>query len=78
MWRYVEELYNVSRHDSDRHTSKVDMEDADTMGFLPDTYNCGLRMRQECQERFPRHRLQRKPLVSDPVMHHGTCVTHVS
>ena len=34
-------------------------------------------MRRECQERFPRHRLQRKPLVSDPGMHHGTCVTHV-
>ena len=27
---------------------------------------------------FPRHRLQRKPLVSDPGMHRGTCVTHVS
>ena len=26
---------------------------------------------------FPTHRLQRKPLVSDPDMHHGTCVTHV-
>ena len=26
---------------------------------------------------FPHHRLQRKPLVSDPGMHHGTCVTHV-
>ena len=26
---------------------------------------------------FPRHRLQRKPQVSDPGMHHGTCVTHV-
>ena len=26
---------------------------------------------------FPRHRLQRKPLVSDPGMHHGTCVPHV-
>ena len=35
-------------------------------------------MRRECRERFPRHRLQRKPLVSDPGMHHGTCVTHVS
>ena len=30
-------------------------------------------MRREYRERFPRHRLQRKPLVSD----HGTCVTHV-
>ena len=35
---------------------------------------CGWRMRQECWERFPRQRLQRKPLVSDPSMHHGTCV----
>ena len=34
-------------------------------------------MRRECRERFPRHRLERKPLVSDPGMHHGTCITHV-
>ena len=26
---------------------------------------------------FPRRRFQRKPLVNDPDMHHGTCVTHV-
>ena len=26
---------------------------------------------------FPRRRFRRKPLVSDPGMHHGTCVTHV-
>ena len=26
---------------------------------------------------FPRRRLQRKPLLSDPGMHHDTCVTHV-
>ena len=26
---------------------------------------------------FPRRRFQRKLLVSDPGMHHGTCVTHV-
>ena len=48
-----------------------------SMGLLPDTENCGLHMRRKCWERFPRHRLQRKPLVSDPGMHHGTCVTHV-
>ena len=46
------------------------------MGLLPDTQNCGLRMRRECRERFPRHRLQRPP-VGDPDMHYGTCVTHV-
>ena len=34
-------------------------------------------MRRECRERFSRRRIQRKPLVSDPGMHHGTCVTHV-
>ena len=34
-------------------------------------------MRRECRERFPSHRLQRKPPVSDSGMHHGTCVTHV-
>ena len=27
------------------------------MGFLVDTQNCELRMRRECQERFPRHRV---------------------
>ena len=40
--------------------------------------NCGLRMRRECRERFHRHRLRRKPLVSNPGMHHDTCVIHVS
>ena len=34
-------------------------------------------MRRECRERFPRHRLQRKQLVSDLGMHRGTCVTLV-
>ena len=34
-------------------------------------------MRREYREHFPRHWLQRKPLVSDPGMHHGTCVTQV-
>ena len=47
------------------------------LGLLPDTQNCELRMHRECRERFPRHWLQRKQLVSDPGMHHGTCVTHV-
>ena len=34
-------------------------------------------MRRECRERFPRHRLQKKPLFSDPGMRHGTYVTQV-
>ena len=58
--------------------------DTQTDGFpLPQWASCQirklwlLRMRRECRELFPRHRLQRKPLVSDPGMHHSTCVTHV-
>ena len=42
------------------------------MGLLSDTQNCGLRMRRECRERF-----SPPPWVSDPDMHHGTCVVHV-
>ena len=34
-------------------------------------------MRRECRECFSRHRIERKPLVSDPGMHHDTCITHV-
>ena len=34
-------------------------------------------MRRECWDHFPCQRLHKKPLVSDPDMHHGTCVTHV-
>ena len=47
------------------------------MDFLPDTQNCGLRMRREFRERFPCQRLQRKPPVGDPGMHHDTCDTNV-
>ena len=34
---------------------KLQFEATLAMGLLPDTQNCGLRMRRECQERFPRH-----------------------
>ena len=30
------------------------------ISLLPDTWNYVLRIRQECRERFPRHRLQKK------------------
>ena len=36
-----------------------------------------LQICRECQERFPLDR-QKKSLVSDPGMHHGTCLTPVS
>ena len=47
------------------------------MGLLPETQNPVLRMRRGCRELFSRHQRQKKPLVSDPGMHHGTSVTHV-
>ena len=47
------------------------------MGLIPDTQNCGLRMRRECRERLAGHRLQRKSLVSDPDLHHCMCMTHM-
>ena len=37
----------------------------------------GLRIHRECGERLPRHQLQRKPVISDPGMHHDTCVTQL-
>ena len=37
----------------------------------------GLYMLRQCRERFPRHRLQRKPLVIDPGMRHPRAVIHV-
>ena len=33
-------------------------------------------MRLQCRERIPRRWLQRKTVVNNPDMHHGTCVTH--
>ena len=48
-----------------------------SMDLLPVRQTCGLRMHQECRERFPRHRLKRKQLISDPGMYHGTCMTPV-
>ena len=34
-------------------------------------------MRRECRKRFPRRLIQKKLLVSDLGMYHGTCVRHV-
>ena len=56
---------------SHRYSFHLSVLQGSSMGLLPDTQNCVLHMRRECRERFPRHRIQRKPLVS------GTCVTHV-
>ena len=47
------------------------------MDILPDTQNCGCACAGNAGNVFPRRRFQRKLLVSDPGMHHGTCVTHV-
>ena len=55
-----------------------DGEKNSLMGLLPDTFNWRMRMRRECRKRFPHHWLKKsKPLINDPGMQHGTCVTHV-
>ena len=43
------------------------------MGLISDTRNCGLRMRQDCQERFTRHRRLAIPafITARAVMHGG-------
>ena len=40
------------------------------MGFLSDTQNCGLCMRRECRERFPRHWLKGNRKLTIPA-----CIT---
>ena len=59
--------------------AEIEARSTDTRrdGSLTRYENCGLRMRRECRDCFLRHRLQRKQLISDPGMRHGTCVTHV-
>ena len=61
-------------NDQGRTSIKACTDKRHSMGLLPIKQNCRLRMRRE---RFPRHRIQRKPVVTDPGMHHGTCVTHM-
>ena len=59
---------------SDRHMSCID---------LPTRASCQIRKMAGCAcagnagNVSPHHRFQRKPLVSDPGILHGTCVTHV-
>ena len=69
---------NCCRCSTDRPKRQSHCHDGSrvAIGVLPDTQNCGLRMPRECWKRFPRDRLQRKPLISDPGMHYDTCVTH--
>ena len=59
------------------YLSLASMSTPRPMGLLPDTLNCGFAHAPGMPGTFPRPRFQRKPLVSDPGMHHGTCVTHV-
>ena len=49
----------------------------DSFSSLPVTLYNSLLRKLQLVFRSPCHRLERTPLVSDPVMHHGTCVTHV-
>ena len=51
------------------HTSPV-------MGLLPDTHICGLRMRLECRERFPRHHGLAIPTCTTARASHARAVMH--
>ena len=62
-----------SQYKTEKHSTIVNS----AMGLLPDTQNCRLRMCRERRERFPCHRLKRKPLVSDFSMRHARAVMHV-
>ena len=43
-----------------REGGKCNIANSVGIGLLPDTQNRGLRMRRECRERLPRHRIQRE------------------
>ena len=47
--------YNSPQRASYEVSFVMILEKIDRMGLLPDTQNCGLRMRRECRECFPRH-----------------------
>ena len=56
------------------------MSQIDSWSSLLPWASCQIRKNAGCAcagNVFPRRRFKRKPLVSDPGMHHGTCVTHV-
>ena len=58
-------------------TSEFDVPGTSTVGLLPDTQIACCVCAANAGNVFPCGGLQRKPLVKDPGMHHGTCVTHV-
>ena len=45
-------LYVVNNMDAGILTT-YEAKASAAVGLLPDTYNCGLRMRRECRESFP-------------------------
>ena len=59
------------------HLAPTSISMAVSQGSLTRHVKLRIAHARECRERFPRHRLQKKPLVSDPSMHHGTCITHM-
>ena len=81
-WQYFQRIMHTGRivclvlwYDSDYfnpyHSGFLQWYwESHAMGLLPDTQHCRLRMHRLFRERFPRPRLQGKPLVSDPCMHH--------
>ena len=54
LFKWILEIYNLIWKSwyMSRHDNRINCNAMPTMGLLPDTSNCGLRMRQECRERF--------------------------
>ena len=74
-----QQYYHTPTHTKSSHSHK---RETLSLGLMPwASYQirkiAGCACARNAGNVFPRRRFQRKPLVSDPVMHHGTCVTHV-
>ena len=79
--RGVRDSMPVEDRENSTYQDASDQEEANfyllqhTMGLLPNTLNCGLHMRRECRKQFSTFSLPSR--VSDPDIHHGTCVAHL-
>ena len=56
----IDDIHDQHMSISHQHKLRWLCKASFAMGFSPDTQNCGLHMRRECRERFPRHRLKQE------------------
>ena len=67
----IQTLLEMQMCDCHNSMQLLDVKFICSMGLLPDTQNSGCACAGNAGNVFP------SPQVSDPDMHHGTCVTHV-